>query len=876
MPLERLEKTFGDSGHVRVTEGWGEEIRPMSADALTKLDEVALLLMMQHPDDKGGFDLIREALVPIKGVLKETKLIELEQDLDTLLSASGLDGATLLERLKTFIERAQNGVRNGAPQVAPIAEGGSWIAAWGRDIGGNFDTDLLQDFIDTHPAKLEDFELELVEAAQGRSDAPTDTDRKAKAYLHNLKGDAGTVGLTGIERATHRVEDEFQKRSALSMLDGLRAFKEWAVTTIKRAGQKEGPVETSDLFISRFATLLDGDAPPAVQPPTATGVTRAEDTTTYKLTGEADVLVEFKAEAEDHLEKVEEILLEREEGFTVDDVNAVFRAVHSIKGGSSYFNLQEMTRTSHILENLLDKSRKGQLTITKPFKDLILEYVDCQKNLFASASTSINGDRTLQFTPLAQALLKKLERFLALAEAGAGVASEVAECLQAEAEKPSAGVTEATSDSGHPSTEQAPMSVRKDDKIETKSFVKVETTRLDRLIEYIGEMVISSSMLAKSCRDLLADNEGVIGNTHQLEQISREIQSIGMSMRLVPIKGLLQKMSRLVWDTSKKIGKEANFETEGEDTELDRTVIDKLADPLMHMIRNSVDHGIEAPDVRERSGKPRAGTVKVAASHCGGSIHIKITDDGKGLNPEALLKKAIEKGLASSSQSYSNQEIFQFIFAAGFSTAEKVTDISGRGVGMDVVRRNIEAMRGRIHIDSTLGKGTVFTIELPLTLAIIDGIETIVGEERFIIPTHSIIEFVRPKPASISTTLDQVEMFEFRGKFLPVFRLSELNNSKPRYTNACDAIIVVIESNRELIALMVDEVVGGYSTVIKPLGPTFQHVRGLSGAAIMPDGNIGLIVDTATLIALARTEVAGASHRTSSRSTKQQIETVVH
>jgi len=855
----------------------------MNNALLSMLDDAALLLMMQHPDDKDGLALIIEALTPLKSAIRGTKIVELDQDLTALLNAKGESGAQFLERLRSWVERAQNGLKSGntAATDAP------WTAAWGIDIGSNFDTDLIQDFIDTHPLKLDEFELELVEAAQGRADSPEDVDRKAKAYLHNLKGDAGTVGLNGIERVTHRVEDEFQRRSALSMLEPLREFKEWAITTVKQAAAKQDPHETSEQFIQRFAALVSSDiaaeseAQQSESPPVATAPDAKFSSTQYTLSGEADVFVEFKAEAEDHLERVEEILLERDEGFTLDDVNAIFRAVHSIKGGSSYFNLQEMTRTSHILENLLDKSRKGQLTITKPFKDLILAYIDIQKALFATGKKSIISDRQMQSRPEVADLLTHLEAFLANATGGITAAISETACSQVSPAQESVESNQTVTITEQPqiiesSAKEIPAehvaaadspstTVRKDEKIETKTFVKVDTTRLDRLIEYIGEMVISSSMLSKSCRDLLSENEGVISNTHQLEHISREIQSIGMSMRLVPIKALLQKMSRLVWDTSKKIGKECNFETEGEDTELDRTVVDKLADPLMHMIRNSVDHGVETPDVREAAGKPRAGTVKVSASHFGGSIHIKISDDGKGLNPEYLLKKAIEKGLASPNDSYTNLQIYQFIFAAGFSTAEKVTDISGRGVGMDVVRRNIEAMRGRVHIESQLGKGTVFTIELPLTLAIIDGIETKVGNERFVIPTHSIVEFVKPKPNTISTTLDKGEIFEFRGQYLPIFRLSELNSSVPRYHNPCDAILAVIESNHEFIALMIDEVVGGYSTVIKPLGPTFQHVRGLSGAAIMPDGTIGLIIDTATLISLARNVVRPVPHRQSNR-----------
>lgn len=361
-------------------------------------------------------------------------------------------------------------------------------------------------------------------------------------------------------------------------------------------------------------------------------------------------------------------------------------------------------------------------------------------------------------------------------------------------------------------------------------------------------------MLIRHCRELLGTNEEVQSVGHRVEKFARDLQDIGMSMRLVPIKGLFQKMSRLVWDTSKKIGKDITFEMVGEDTELDRNLIDKLADPLMHMVRNSIDHGIEPPDERVKKGKPRSGRVALSASHSGGSILIRIEDDGRGIDPEKIMAKAVEKGVIEPGTKLSEQEIFQLIFAAGFSTAAVVTDISGRGVGMDVVRRNVESLRGNIHIQSAVNKGSVFTIDLPLTLAIIDGIEIRVGEEHFIIPSLSIVEFIRPRPEMISYTLDRGETFHFRGKYLPIFRLADLYDLPTECTNPVDANFVIVQNNQEHVAIMVDEILGEYSTVIKTLGPTFEGNRGVSGCAIMPDGDVALILDIRLLVQLARTE----------------------
>jgi two-component system chemotaxis sensor kinase CheA len=311
-------------------------------------------------------------------------------------------------------------------------------------------------------------------------------------------------------------------------------------------------------------------------------------------------------------------------------------------------------------------------------------------------------------------------------------------------------------------------------------------------------------------------------------------------------------MSRVVWDTAKKTGKEVRFDMFGEDTELDRSVIDKLADPLMHMVRNAVDHGIESAEQRVASGKSKAGTVKLSASQAGGNIYIHIEDDGKGLDPEKLINKAREKGIISAEQNLSDQEAYRLIFAPGFSTAQVVTDVSGRGVGMDVVRKNIESMRGKVDIQSTIGKGSVFVIELPLTLAIMEGIEASIGEEHFIIPSLSVLEFLRPSEDMILNTLDRGETLQFRGHFLPIIRLTDIYGGSSKLTNPTEAILVIVENSGKLFALMVDEVLGKLSVVIKSLGGMFQGLKGVSGCAIMPNGSVGLILDIGALVQLAK------------------------
>jgi two-component system, chemotaxis family, sensor kinase CheA len=323
-------------------------------------------------------------------------------------------------------------------------------------------------------------------------------------------------------------------------------------------------------------------------------------------------------------------------------------------------------------------------------------------------------------------------------------------------------------------------------------------------------------------------------------------------MRMVPIEPTFRKMARLVRDLSKKSGKEIDFVMEGAETELDKSMVEKLGDPLVHMVRNSVDHGIEAsPEDRVKAGKKPAGRVVLRAFHKSGSINIEIEDDGRGLDREAIVAKGIEKGLITSGSGMSDQEVFGMIFLPGFSTAKQITEVSGRGVGMDVVNKNIESLRGNVIIKSEKGKGAVFTIVLPLTMAIIDGMSVGVGSEVYIIPTLSIIESLRPSPEMVSTVVGRGEVIKFRNRLLPAFRLSRLFNVEGAVTEVTEALAVIVEDSGKQVAVIVDELIGQQQTVIKTLGVAMGRVPGISGASILADGRPGLILDISGLVKVA-------------------------
>lgn len=389
--------------------------------------------------------------------------------------------------------------------------------------------------------------------------------------------------------------------------------------------------------------------------------------------------------------------------------------------------------------------------------------------------------------------------------------------------------------------------------VDVREAVKVDAERLDKLVDLIGELVIAESMVSQSSELSRNISQQLSRQISQLDKITRELQEMGMSLRMVPVRGTFQKMSRLVRDLAKKSGKLVEFATEGDDTELDKTVVDRIGDPLVHMVRNAVDHGIEATSAdRAAAGKPEIGHVTLRAFHKGGSIFVEIEDDGRGLDRDAILAKGKERGLVRDSEVLSDREIFGLIFEPGFSTAKQVTDVSGRGVGMDVVRRNIESLRGQIDIQSEPGKGSVFSIRLPLTLAIIDGMVIRVGRERYIVPTLSVLRTIKPEPGHLASVINRGEMLTLHGQLIPLIRLHSLFGIADAKTDPVDAIVLILEDEGKHVGLMVDDLLGQQQIVIKSLGEAMKGIQGVAGGAIMGDGTVGLIVDVGGVVRLAQ------------------------
>ncbi len=383
--------------------------------------------------------------------------------------------------------------------------------------------------------------------------------------------------------------------------------------------------------------------------------------------------------------------------------------------------------------------------------------------------------------------------------------------------------------------------------------IRVDTGKIDKLINLVGELVITQSMLSDlGSRFEMAQLPVLLERMAQLERNTREIQERVMGIRMLPIGTAFSRFPRLVRDLSGKAGKKIQLILSGEETELDKTVIESIGDPLTHLVRNSADHGLEGPEERLANGKNEQGTIRLNAFHEGGSICITVEDDGRGLNRDKILAKAVSQGLIQETEKLSDDQIWPLIFRPGFSTADKVTDVSGRGVGMDVVKKNIEALGGTVSIKTASGKGTTFTLKLPLTLAIIEGMTVRVGRDTYIVPLLSILESIQPKQDCVKTLVGKGELVNVRGTYLPMIRMYDVFSLKPEHTEPTKAILLILETEGERVAVMVDEILGQQQVVIKSMEQNFRKVDGVAGATILGDGTVGFILDVRGLLDIAR------------------------
>lgn len=598
---------------------------------------------------------------------------------------------------------------------------------------------------------------------------------------------------------------------------------------------------TGSLFPQAPADPPTPPPAPAAQTPAQSAEETADFPPAVIAPDDAPLVQDFLNESREHLESAETALLNLEADPTNSEtLNQIFRGFHTIKGMAGFLNLTAINRLAHVSENLLDRARKGTLTLSGTASNLAFAAIDMLKTMLKDLQTGLAQNTPIPAPKDLPSLIQKLQ-----------------DC--AEGRLPS-------------DPQPASPDVLEDKKLEpilqpqtpsrttvsspavsaaARETIKVSTKRLDDLINMTGELAVAQLMISEEVSKTCHSDSDLYRKVASQSKIVRDLQELSMSMRMIPMQGAFQKMARLVRDLSQKAAKPVSFITSGEETELDRTIVDKITDPLIHMVRNSIDHGIEPPEERVKKGKAPQGMLRLSAYHQAGSIIIEIEDDGRGLNTEKIRKKAVEKGLISEHQELSEEELYGLIFKPGFSTADKVTDISGRGVGMDVVKKNIDALNGKIEVKSTPDKGTLFSIRLPLTLAIIDGQIVTIGSQRYLIPINSVIQSLRPTPDQISTIRNRSKVVMIRGQLHPLLPLYKLFRISGAVEEPEQALLVVVGEGSRRCCLQVDDLLGQQQVVIKSLRG-LGKIKGVSGGAIMGDGQISLILDVPGLIELAQ------------------------
>lgn len=662
--------------------------------------------------------------------------------------------------------------------------------------------------------------------------------------LHSIKGVASFLGLADIQRLSHQMESVFDalRQGSISvseetihvclsgldqLVDMVRNLESALLKKVALADKQFQIIITSLDFekeLQRLSSLLQ--VPTEIRPIEAQNAEPIEEDL---ITPE--MRAAFKRESEELLESTEQVLMRLEEH--PEDANALqqaFRNIHSFKGNCGFFGMAKGEKLAHALESLLECVRGGEHSPSVPEVSLLgLKCVDA----FRQAQQRMAQNQVADFEGL-DTLVADAGRLLRrIQELGSSTDSV-----------PNPSVTENAGPKKTPSDKPVSSPTRGD----VKRDLRIDLVKLDHLLDLVGELVIASGMVTNHpvLRDLnIPDLER---SFHQLQNVVSELQEMALGVRMVPIESVFKKMTRLVHDLSAKCGKQIKLDLIGEKTEVDKNLADLLADPLVHMIRNAIDHGMESPDERQGTGKSSTGTLTLSAEQEGGDVVISIRDDGRGMNRDRILAKAIErKCIEKDGSDLSDEEIFRFIFLPGFSTADSITATSGRGVGMDVVKSNVEKMNGRIQIQSAPGKGTSINLRIPLTLSIIEGMQVRVGHGRFILPMLAVKESVAGKSHQIARLMGQEEMLLLRGHAYPIVRLHALHRIQDAVNRIESGILLMLESQGASYGLLVDEIIGQRQTVVKALPSFLGPVPGVTACSILDDGAISLILDPISL-----------------------------
>jgi two-component system chemotaxis sensor kinase CheA len=605
----------------------------------------------------------------------------------------------------------------------------------------------------------------------------------------------------------------------------------------------------------------------------------------------------FFDEAQEHLESIEEHAMTLGRGDTdPETLNAIFRAAHSIKGGSGTFGFTQLTEATHEMETLFDALRKGEGRADESTVRLLLDACDAFKAHIGRLKAGQKGHDPAMDALRAQIIGYRGSRAADARPAGAGKGASQAsrgkakkkeepteESFFAE-EKPAAAPAPAPAPAAKGSAfgffDEAPAAAGTEEKKEEEKYglfetpaggvehnrrkgdsssIRVGVEKIDRIVNLVGELVIAQAMMQQAVGKLAKEqDEHLAHSLATLDRNTRDLQQAVMSIRMMPMEFVFSRFPRVVYDVAGRLGKKVQLRTQGQETELDKELIELLIDPLTHVVRNAIDHGIESPEERARAGKPEAGTLTMRATHRGGSVIIEVSDDGRGLDRERIIAKARELGMPVD-DSWADVQVWDLIFEAGFSTAKEVTNLSGRGVGMDVVRRNIASLGGAVSVSSRKGEGTSITIQLPLTLAVLDGMIVGVGDEQYIVPLEFVAEAIMPKASDIKSIVNQPSLVAVRGEHLPIVKLDEVVGLERGAAPAPEPLCLVVEVDNRRAALMVDKLVGQQQLVVKSLESNLHSVPGVAGATILGDGRVSLILDVNSIARVTAGRAAARS-----------------
>ncbi|MBU1078559.1 MAG: chemotaxis protein CheA [Spirochaetes bacterium] len=545
----------------------------------------------------------------------------------------------------------------------------------------------------------------------------------------------------------------------------------------------------------------------------------------------------FLMETLENLDNIETSILKLEKNKSSSDLlQSIFRSFHTIKGVAGSYQFTNISKISHKLEDLLDHARDKKIKINNEFISIILKGSDSLRIMISDAEKGIKKRKLLLTEIDFSSTSEQINNYIEM--------NYIDEKRKKEKKSLKADKKQKTDDKETPpSDEEIP-----DDMISHKSnFMKIDTKKMDMLINMIGELVIVENMITSGKSMIGSASKDSERSLAQLKRITKTLQEVGLSLRMIPIKETFSKMQRIVRDYTQKTRKKVELNIHGEETEIDRNMVEKIYEPLVHLIRNSCDHGIESSEERKKKKKPEAGIINLNSYYRGRSIVIEVKDDGLGLDPDGILKQALKKGLVNQQDTLSDQEIYKLILHPGFSTAKTITDVSGRGVGMDVVLKTVNDLRGKVDISTEKDNGTSIKMILPLTLAIIDGMVIRIGKERFIIPSEYIKKNFQPQKKDYSKVANRGEVIMYQGQLLNLIRTGTVFNIENEKKDPWESIVIVVEGGIKDYCIMVDEIIGKQEVVIKNLGNFLKETKGIAGGAVLGDGRIGLIIDTFSL-----------------------------